>query len=394
MKYTLLSLLPKPLLRTINYIIPKKKNQILFVSIPDFSDNPKAFFDYISGREEYEIIWIAKDPKNIKSDIKVYKDGSIHGIYQFVRSKYIISSHNYFWELKAKNQFYLNLWHGMPLKGIFFTENGISEKYLKFIKRCVSGNFFMTATSTITRNALVSCFNIDPRKIKIVGQPRNDKLYRFNGYEILNKLLKIEISKYEHIVLFLPTYRIRKNHCKIEGTIIDKNIFDFEDFDKKEFEKFLEKNKILFLLKIHPFEEEQFSNFNCRKNIQLLNSTELTNANIDLYELLGSVDVLITDYSSVAFDFLLLNRPLIFTPTDLDEYTDKRGFVLEPYDFWTPGPKVLNYKSLQEELKKCIENPKYFQSERDTINLLINHFKDDKSCQRVLKLIKDFEKKS
>ena len=55
------------------------------------------------------------------------------------------------------------------------------------------------------------------------------------------------------------------------------------------------------------------------------------------YDFLNVVDVLITDYSSIYFDYLLLNRPIIFHMPDLEEYQKKRGFILDPLDEWTPG---------------------------------------------------------
>ena len=99
---------------------------------------------------------------------------------------------------------------------------------------------------------------------------------------------------------------------------------------------------------------------------------------------------MITDYSSVYFDFLLLDRPIIFIPFDIKEYS-KRGFALEPYDFWTPGPKVYSLNELIKELKVFINNPEYYNKERKTVNHLVNTYKDGKSCERVWNLIEKLE---
>jgi CDP-glycerol glycerophosphotransferase (TagB/SpsB family) len=99
------------------------------------------------------------------------------------------------------------------------------------------------------------------------------------------------------------------------------------------------------------------------------------------------MDLLITDYSSIYFDYLLLNRPIIFTPTDLEEYRETRGFLLEPYDFWTPGPKVTSQKALQHEILKSLCDIKYFQSERETILSIIHQYRDNKSSERLWNMI-------
>lgn len=68
---------------------------------------------------------------------------------------------------------------------------------------------------------------------------------------------------------------------------------------------------------------------------------------MDFYNILNAVDILITDYSSIYFDFLLLDRPIIFTPIDYEEYKHNRGFLLEPFDFWAPGDKCFCYEDLK-----------------------------------------------
>ena len=99
--------------------------------------------------------------------------------------------------------------------------------------------------------------------------------------------------------------------------------------------------------------------------------------------MLGNFDILITDYSSIYFDYLLLNRPIIFIPLDLEEYAQTRGFLLEPYDFWAPGPKVTTVDALIDEIRKCLADPACYEEERVVVNNLINRFQDGNSSRRV-----------
>jgi len=89
----------------------------------------------------------------------------------------------------------------------------------------------------------------------------------------------------------------------------------------------------------------------------------------------------------VHFDFLLLNKPIIFIPTDIEEYRKKRGFLLEPYDMWTPGPKVYTQKELQNEILKSLNDPSYYAEERERLKNIVHYYQDANSSKRVWEFI-------
>lgn len=374
-------------LRILNTIIPKKNNQILFASIPDYSDNAKALYEYFVTNQihqQYDIVWLVNDPEILRlltqRGIKVHLEQSVRGLCSIFRSKYIIGTHNNYCGIKAKNQYIINLWHGVPLKAMGYVDNLESESTLKYFRKGGEADDILTVTSSIMRNTMVASFLIDPRKVVITGQPRNDYLFMNHQEQKLSKLLDLDLSKYNKLLLYMPTFRV--DHGRVEGTI--KHL----DFLRSEyFNKFLRNNNMLFVLKLHPFEEkywlsqDNFKDFN--GDIVILKTEHLTGPLISIYEVLKEFDVLITDYSSIYFDFLLLNKPIIFLPLDLEQYTQTRGFSLEPYDFWTPGPKATTIEMLIDEIQKCISDPAYYEMERKTINSLINQFQDGSSCERV-----------
>lgn len=380
------------LLRFINRLIPKDKTRIIFSSYPDnFADNPKALSEYISKEHNgiYKLIWAipGTDNHNSKNNkFNIINTHSVRGLYEIFRSKFIITSNNAYSSLSSSNQILVNLWHGMPLKGMGYLDNFEDEKQLNYIKRTWGYDDVVIATSPIMKNVISACVSRNPRKIYVTGQPRNDKLFYANGKDNLTELLGSDISKNSKIILYCPTYRIWGN--RIEGNPKKDDIFDFEDFDETEFMRYLIKNNILFLLKLHPFEEKLYlSKFKSNKNIKVLTSEIFLSNFLDLYDILNSVDLMITDYSSLYFDFLLLDRPILFTPNDIQEYS-KRGFALEPYDFWTPGPKVFSFSKLIEELQNFSDNSNYYKTERKTINELVNTYKDGNSSERVWSIIK------
>ncbi|CDG65200.1 teichoic acid biosynthesis protein RodC-like protein [Methanobacterium sp. MB1] len=376
------------LLRLVNRVIPKDESRIVFSSQPDFTDNPKALFEYLSKEYNgtYKLIWAISGDFNHYEGLDVFSRHGLKGLLEIFRSKFIITSHNDFEDICSSNQVLVNLWHGMPLKGMGYLDNFVDEKQLKDIKKGWEVDDVVIATSPLMKLAFTACVGRNPRKIYVTGQPRNDKLFLENGQMNLSELLGFDVSKYNKIILYCPTYRVW--HDRIDGNPKNEDIFDFEDFDESKFMKYLIDNDILFLLKLHPAEEKLYlSKFKSNENIRILTSEMFLSKFLDLYDILNSVDMLITDYSSVYFDFLLLDRPILFTPTDIQEYS-RRGFALEPYDFWAPGPKVCSQSKLMEELEKFNDNPNYYQKERNTINELVNIHKDGNSSKRVWNLIK------
>ncbi|MGI6464925.1 MAG: CDP-glycerol glycerophosphotransferase family protein [Methanobacterium sp.] len=369
-------------------MIPKDESRIVFSSQPDFTDNPKALFEYLSKEYNgtYKLIWAISGDFNHYEGLDVFSRHGLKGLLEIFRSKFIITSHNDFEDICSSNQVLVNLWHGMPLKGMGYLDNFVDEKQLKDIKKGWEVDDVVIATSPLMKLAFTACVGRNPRKIYVTGQPRNDKLFLENGQMNLSELLGFDVSKYNKIILYCPTYRVW--HDRIDGNPKNEDIFDFEDFDESKFMKYLIDNDILFLLKLHPAEEKLYlSKFKSNENIRILTSEMFLSKFLDLYDILNSVDMLITDYSSVYFDFLLLDRPILFTPTDIQEYS-RRGFALEPYDFWAPGPKVCSQSKLMEELEKFNDNPNYYQKERNTINELVNIHKDGNSSKRVWNLIK------
>lgn len=374
----------------INSLYPKTE-EIVFLSVPDFCDNSKALFDYFRKKGTSDKLhWIIRDKQKKRTledmGISVALKSSIKAKIWFLKSKIIVNDHGSLRpKFLSKRQIYVNLWHGVPLKSVYFMDKGEKNKHHSYN----NNNTITISTSDTVSSLLSACFHINAEQIYVTGQPRNDKLFSPVTAMELSKLVDIKPKDFDHVVFYMPTFRQGYINRKEGRQFDESNIFGFEDFDKGKFSKFLEENKILFLCKLHPYEETMFKNKlnELSKYVTLISDGNIFDKNIDLYSLVAKADILITDYSSVYFDYLLLDKPIIFTPTDLEEYRKKRGFVIEPYDFWAPGPKTITQEKLQNEIIKCIENPKYYEKERKTVNNIINRYKDDRSSERVAQII-------
>ncbi len=380
-------------------IIPKKENKIIFDSKPDFSDNSRFLFEYLQKKYafKFDMVWIVYDKKIreylLNKGIEAVYAFSFRGLKEILTAKIIISSHTHFIDMKSKNQIYVDLWHGMPLKRILFLDPN-DPTNLKHLRKETPKIDILISTSSLMKSVLSGCFHMYSKNVFITGQPRCDGLFKEPNRKTFEKILELNLSSYEKIIFYLPTYR-EGYEKKIDGLKMEDNIFRFPRFNWQEFSNFLEKTRTLFVCKLHPFEEKIYESKIKELNspyFKLLTSRSLVTNFTDLYNIIGIADMLITDYSSIYFDFLLLNRPMIFIPTDLEDYRKSRGFTIEPYDFWTPGPKVTNQNDLQKEIRKCWGDPSYYADKRKIVNDIINYYKDGNSSERVWKQIENILK--
>ncbi|WP_370518343.1 MULTISPECIES: CDP-glycerol glycerophosphotransferase family protein [Methanothermobacter] len=365
------------ILKIINYIIPKNRRLVVFDSAPDFTGNSMALFEFMDSRGEFEALWIADEPERHPEFNQVKRD-SIRALLRILRAGTLVSTHGRMAEIRVPSQRYVNLWHGMPLKAMAYAET--TGRDFTDPVRFSDENYYMIATSTIMRNALAACFNQDARRIHVTGQPRNDKLFREPP-----EIPGIDTESYSKVVLFAPTFR--KSDFLSDGDMLSHNL-NFPDFNPEALSGFLTENNVLLLVKFHPAEEKFAEKFlDEMENVALLRTEMLKDEMLDINDILAGVDVLVTDYSSIYFDFLLLDRPIIFAVSDLEEYARTRSFVLEPFEFWTPGPKVRTFREFLDELERSLNDPQYYAGERRTINELVNHYRDDRSSERVYRLV-------
>lgn len=365
----------------LNRIIPKNKQKIVFMSFPDYSDNAKHFYEYMKRQEYgYELIWFINKEENLlelrKRGVKCYKSKSIKRFLHFFTSKYIVTTHNDLINLKCKNQVFISLWHGMPLKNIGYLENKVDKRLKKYTHKID----YSIATSKLMKYTMASVFNLDPNKVLVSGQPRTDKLREVMNKEKIQTILDLNFDNYKKIIFYVPTFK--NGVGKADGVRNDKNIINILTYDEDKFNKWLKRNEFLLVAKLHPFEEIEFKE-NGYSNIKILKSERLAEEFLDINDILNLFDLLITDYSSVYFDFLLLERPILFTNMDEDEYIKKRGFIFDNPSFWRPGPKVSNVDELLNNIKKLINQKEFYEEERNIISSLINHYKDYDSSKRI-----------
>ncbi|WP_421356315.1 CDP-glycerol glycerophosphotransferase family protein [Pseudocitrobacter faecalis] len=367
--------LSKLILSVLNGLIPKKNNRVLFKSVPDYAGNCKALSDYIlKEHPEYEVVWLYSKYKSDEGRINWVKKGTFLGYWYVFTSKYIVTTHNEMIGVKAFNQVYLSLWHGMPLKKVCY----LADKEVMLME---SFSAKRIATSEIMRSIIASAFNERVDNVIVTGQPRNDFLFDKKDFDFLSE------REYKKIVLFAPTFRQNSYvHDKTDGAKIENaNFLRVQDFDLGKLQEFLKLNDVLLLVKLHPFEENALNGIEFPDNIKIIKSEGFNSHGYDINHLLAISDCLITDYSSIYFDYLILNKPIGFLIPDCESYINSRGgFTLEPISFWMPGEKL----SLQCELidflnTVLIELKDSHILNRTQVNDALNTYKDGFNSKRV-----------
>lgn len=263
-----------------------------------------------------------------------------------------------------KKRLIINLWHGIPLKRIVLMENKRSKLKKYYFHKIFSQNYsYILTTSKNLIPIMKESFGVKDKVVKVWGQPRNDCLFEDIDKNMLGGLF-INLPVYGKLILYAPTYRDYE----------ETKLFPFKDFDKYELEEFLEESKSIIFIRTHLSESTSVEKY-LGKRILYLNEDIIE----DIMEILSVFDILITDYSSIYIDFLLINKPILFIPYDKDKYLSERGFNFK-YDEVTPGYKPDNMKELLTYISKIFNGIDEFKNDRGEVNKYFNEI--NKKCSK------------
>lgn len=275
-----------------------------------------------------------------------------------------------------RNRVVVNLWHGLPFKGIGLLnkENTLFQNIL--IRFVYSKYDMISSTSELFQQIMAKSFGVDVRKVSILGQAWNDQLYILNDrYKILSNLFTDELPFFEKVFLYAPTWRNGRHTL----------FFPFADFSIKELELFLEKHKLLICLRTHQLDVHNIEKYASCKRVLLLNEDKV----IDIMSILNIFDGLISDYSGIIFDYLLLDRPIILLPYDKGKYISERSinFDFHLFEFFDSPNNMDNFLNLLLTVNNNFsptEKQKRFKS-------IVHYHCDEFSCKRhfneIIKLI-------
>lgn len=331
-----------------------------------YSCNPRYIYEFIDKHyPEYECIWFMKDEHTpINGNAKRVRRGSIEYYYYLATSKYLIDniafSPDY---IKRKGQIVIQTMHGTPLKtlgldapGYYLTEDSRNNAIRRW-----SYWDYLTVKSVYVSEIVKRCFKYD-EKILNFGYPRTDMLYTKNNKEDIVRIKeKLGIPLDKKVILYAPTFRVEKQ-------------FDLK-IDLNSFKKSLSDDYV-FVLRLHHLS----SGWKQPKNEDFVYDLSKYECPEELYLI---SDILITDYSSVMFDYAILDRPILLFTYDLDIYRDElRGFYIDILEN-RPGPILYTSKEVENAIINIDEIEEENRHLRREFSEKFNQYESGNSSERI-----------
>ena len=377
-------------------IIPKSENMWIFGTWYGncYSDNTSYLFEYVNKeKKDVTAVWLTNKSEiisNLRSKgMKAFHNNSPLGFYfgcraavTFVNCGY--SDVNLYAVGKSLK---VQLWHGIPLKKIKYdnkiNENKHHNPFYKGIKSALlfifpflndSFDLIISSSEEVTQR-MASAFRVEPDQIIETGYPRMDKILSPKEDQLNFINIKQDWSKFAKIVLYAPTHR-KEGHGGV-------NLFDSMDFPK--FNEFLSNNDAAMFIKMH-YHHELINNYLVNKSLS--NIIYLAAGDVpDINNILPFVDVLISDYSGVLLDYLILDKPIIPTSFDLEEYTNSDRQLYEDYDKTVMGINCNNWCEVQIQLQDIFSGNDLSVPCRKEMSTRFFKFSDTKNCERIIESV-------
>ena len=365
-------------------IIPVKKGKIILQSYPDYADNSRAFSDYLIANTNYHLYWSVSNASTYSNTERITfieKDGGgsliekIKFIYHTVSSQYLFSTHAAFFYANGRKQSYICLWHGAPLKKIAVLQNPANKNYL-------SNTTGLLCSSNYYVPIMAKCFGWDKERIIPIGIPRNDWL--FKETKALEKLC-ITKDEQQKIIVYLPTFRKTSitSACDSNQDVYKIGKIDFSSDDTlRQLNEYLTSIRVKLIVKPHPADPNQQEKIGY-SNIIVLPHKRLVEQDVQLNQVLHYADALITDFSGVYIDYMVLDRPIGFVLSDLSEYTSNRGFLFDNPLEYMPGMPIYNETQFMQFCKDVSENIDEYKTERERMRHIYNDYHDAYNCKRL-----------
>lgn len=360
--------------------------------------NPKAIYEYMISRPEfadYRLVWALTEPEKAAEFEKLKRAETVKvktkQYYEtFAAAKYIITNSALNYRIYRKpGQIICQTWHGTPLKRLrcdIVAEKGNVNNTLEEIKikndmDVVRYSYFLSP-SAFASEKFISSFNMKELGIEDIvietGYPRNDFLFNYTGEEAAEIRASLGIPADKKVILYAPTFR--DNEHDGAGYTYDVHL----DFDRLREEL---GEEYVFLFRAHYFVANRF-NFDRYPGF-VIDASRLD----DITPLYVISDVLITDYSSVFFDYANLKRPILYYMYDLDDYAEGiRGFYLDIDEI--PGPKIRTEDELVAQIKTLSKEGEYgagwFREHGEVFDEFIRkhaYLEDGKASDRVVKML-------
>lgn len=355
---------------------------IVIESHNDFDSNGGAFYSYLLENgylHRYRVVWLLKNKKPADLPEGVIcvplRGPSIRKAHYLCRAKYLCFDNEIFSKLR-QDQILVFCDHGaVALKSI---RNSYCVPKDVDVVLSPSANFAPVLAREYRLEESLAKFHH-------INYPYHDVFYR----QTENELLKLTHRQYDKVFLWMPTFRkgggYGRSDSSVEQPFGVPLLQTQEEYDAMQ--QFLADHNSLLIIKIHPMQDPAtLAKLKETDNIRILTGSSVKQLKIDNYRLLKCADALISDYSSAAFSFLLLDRPLAFVLADMDAY--QRGFAMENPEDFLVGQKIMNFAHFYDFLHSVLEGQDDWQPARQALIQWLYTCRDGSSCRRLAQILK------
>ena len=336
-----------------------KADSIVLVSNPDYTGNPKALFQYMIDHgynERYQITWLFNkredffefDIPNVSSVcIKNEKGERTPEAQKILMSaRYVLYSHNVNWcKNYRKEQIFIDLWHGSAYKG---PHQG--DKVIYFDYMMVTGKKFIDVFRNYMKHKDGEFLDL--------GYPRNELLFtdRSGAYAYLEKLKENAGAK--KAIIWMPTFRkstVKRLESDTElGETGLPILYDQQMLN--DIDQVCQDSKVLLIVKQHFLQADYSATDEGLRNVKFLTDRELLGEGVDLYEMIGATDAMVSDYSSASIDYMLVDKPIGYTLDDFDKYEEARGWAFDNIKDYMPGHHMYTFEDMKGFISDIAES--------------------------------------
>jgi len=376
-------------------IVQRKPNLVIFGSNDGttYADNSMHLYEWIlQNRADIQAVWMTRN-KNIYQELKqkskpVAMITSWNGLKILAQAKVGVFSNSLrdlAWdEYLVPNSIYLiALRHGKSVKRVRFARHQQSSSERESIPRQQETELIykVLSTSEFISDIQEECLQLGRHKHVVTGYPRNDMLLSPSQEAEIMWQKFLNGLEPRLVALYAPTQRHGREPTRF---------FPFEDFDKDKLISFLQDEQILLLLRPHLKDFRRYPDLRELLTGLSIGSEYVRFASHDVFpdvnHVLPYVNVLISDYSSIYHDYLLLNRPLMYIPYDFEEFNRQHGF-LYVYFAYRPGPAIETLYDFCAHLDLLSQGEDPYMEKRNTLRNKIHFYQDSNSCDRVTTLV-------
>ena len=367
----------------IDAAIPNKPNLLIFSGDHNrFAGNSGILFEFALKQSDFESYFMVNSKKMYKKwesrfPGHVINSYTFTGFWKYLRARVVFITHANGrgdvrpWPLSSSVKLVVNLWHGTSFKRIGDLDEGNE------FKKAAREYSAITVSSAFEKKCYYQAFGPPPSKYWLTGTPRTDIL--------LKQAKSVPDDK---IILYAPTWR--EEQIQDEEGKKGAKIFPLKNFNINELVDLLDKHDAKLLFRWHN------NDLIDEKSQELYDFTKISDRLIlagpdeypDIQQLMQISSVLITDYSSLMLDFLLLDRPIIFFPYDYETYIRERGFYYD-YNLFAPGPKIPSHSDFIKTLEKFLLNPQAGSKWRHLVSDIMFPQKDGMSSERIMNKVSD-----